>query len=419
MTFRLQDEVASSNRAWVPFDDLSRIQKIYPELLSLIKKEMLAGWAVTDQNASKINDSQQFIDENPGRKVFLLFIMSILMLAVAFMGFYLSRNNFDSFMSIKDALTGIIYKDPHPVKAGRLYELDKLVQFEAYMDRYMKKILRSGNQKDWQPFLRALAFNRDGKIEGAKEGVLRGEGSLTAPKNCSVEAWKTRWQDSKRYWKDYLDGKILPKKDWAKILAWDPFWIKARIPSPGWFSGERARYPNQPGNYYEACIYMATKALNEITDIPEDLVRSKEIMQARLRFFRNVIRGEYGEEKLDGSLWTLSCIESSEEIDSLIDCTRQEKYGSEWETLLLSSRRWSEIRIYLKKQNMKKIDKIDYFKTLVQDIQPVGPVSKFDYASDIYLLNQIITFDGNIQMALERAKDAFPDMNYTPYLTND
>ena len=48
MEFGLQDEIASSNKPWVAFDDLERINRIYPELGNLIKKEMLSGWGSTE-----------------------------------------------------------------------------------------------------------------------------------------------------------------------------------------------------------------------------------------------------------------------------------------------------------------------------------------------------------------------------------
>ena len=44
MEFGLQDEIAASNRAWVAFDDLERVKRYYPELVGLIKREMLSGW---------------------------------------------------------------------------------------------------------------------------------------------------------------------------------------------------------------------------------------------------------------------------------------------------------------------------------------------------------------------------------------
>lgn len=197
MHFGLQDEIAASNKPWVAFDDLPKIQKIYPELLPMIKKEMLSGWAVTDNLNTKIinNVSHERKPKKGGvfSKVLLLLIASF----VGVSAFYLFRNK-------QYAMKFLSQKDPHVKKAQEYLDQKKSVHFEAYMDKYRKKIVKSRNLKQWLPYLRLVAFSRNGSIDGLRSRVLRGSGSTVfAPKDCSVGAWKHRWEKSTSEWRSF------------------------------------------------------------------------------------------------------------------------------------------------------------------------------------------------------------------------
>ena len=69
MQFGLQDEVTGHCGPWVPFDDLERIKKHYPDIARIVNDEMLAGWGVSDHSTRVVNEDTKRLKASSTRGV--------------------------------------------------------------------------------------------------------------------------------------------------------------------------------------------------------------------------------------------------------------------------------------------------------------------------------------------------------------
>ena len=165
-------------------------------------------------------------------------------------------------------------------------------KFEAYMDQNAKEINKSMKKKRlynlWLPYVRAVAFSRNGDWSGLNSKKLRGKDANHSPMDCSLATWKNRWEGSRDQWQKFIDGRALPNEEWAKILVWDVTWIKQRLKHRKWI---------WPKNYYEACFIMARKALRSIKGIETSL--SAKVFDSRLKWAVSLINDEDGDEEFE------------------------------------------------------------------------------------------------------------------------
>lgn len=402
MEFGLQDEIASSNKPWVAFDDLDRINRIYPELSLMIKKEMLGGWGTTESDA-KANVKSIHTGTTGKNKTGSLIKWILALIVVGILGTlgYLLQT-----YRLKDI--PLLIQEPLYMKALIQYGDRYNPKFEAFMDRNKKEINQSivKNRKMyrlWLPFIRAVAFKKDGSWPGLSAVRLRDKDAQYAPVDCSYKAWLTRWQESHSEWKGFLAGSILPEKDWAKVLVWDEVWIKQRTLDPNW------RFP---ANYYEACLRIARKALKK-SATPE-LQAEANIFNARLKWSISTINGEEirDEFQMSGGLWSLSCIESTLDGDQLDSCTADKKAIPAWKELI-------ERRIELRKARLLLINHSrlsePYIKQLRQQLEKIAqkdPYTRFDYKEEMRFLQVIMQNGGDIEKAAKKYQDRKPALKF-------
>ena len=406
MLFGLQDEIAASNLPWVAFEDLEKIQKVYPELLEMVRKDMLSGWAVSEDFGKKISGDKHSRRHKKAKSTTLSSPLTLGYLAIAILAamwfIFGGMSSFRSYFFAK--------KDPNVDRLEEFYNQGKLVQLEAYIDRYTKQIVRARDMTDWAPYLRMVAYSRDGQIEGLKNSMLKGSQPWVAPADCSQESWRLRWEKSKTEWTGLVGGKDLPKKDWAKILLWDPYWIIRRSHYPDW---------RDPKNYYEACLRMAAKGLESLVIAPTELepLENRKVLLSRLKWLSSLITGTQGnnEFQMAGTLWALSCIESSERDKSSGECTASSDFSEEWRRLLGARTALRDASLALIKKKALRGTEIDSFKQGIDILTAADAITGFDYQIELRFYQQVVLSSGNISAAMETVKVRYPTVAFSEY----
>ncbi|NRA64087.1 MAG: hypothetical protein HRU19_06355 [Pseudobacteriovorax sp.] len=390
MEFGLQDEIASSNKPWVAFDDLERINRIYPELANLIKKEMLSGWGSTEPE-SKVG-SQSESPESKVRKSKGLFLK----LGFVIMGVLLAGVLELLFKDYKWQDISHMVQDTAYARAIFYFGDKYNAKFESHMDRNQKSISKSlkkrGKAAYWLPYVRAVAFSRDGTWKGVSQKKLRGKDAANAPQDCSLAAWKNRWSNSQDKWKPFLDGKILPSEDWARLLVWDENWVKQRTINDQW---------KWPLNYYAACMRMARKALRKTVKL-EDSIEAK-IFDSRLKWAISFVNDEeYGNEfEMFGGLWSLSCIESTVDSEEINKCLENKGFSKSWKDLLDRRVKLRRARIILANYSKLSESNLKNLKSSIEKIVLKDPFIKFDYREELKFFQLLIQRGGD-QESLEK-----------------
>ena len=79
-----------------------------------------------------------------------------------------------------------------------LYGDEYNVRFEAFMDRNREEIAKAvknrSQMESWLPFIRAVAYQREGAWPGIPVRTLRGKDMEFSPADCSLTTWKKRWE---------------------------------------------------------------------------------------------------------------------------------------------------------------------------------------------------------------------------------
>ncbi|HNS64649.1 MAG TPA: hypothetical protein PKN11_09485 [Anaerolineaceae bacterium] len=405
MEFGLQDEVASSNKSWVTFDDFERIRRIYPELSDIVRKEMLGAWSDASLTPVQIVPGARTSTRGRGFAAGLMgkLFLVMLMVIVALFAYNMARN--EEFSSRLFRL-----KDPNILRAEEYLGNAHNARHEAYLDRYMKDILPMIRKKkafdEWMPHLRVVAFHRDGRIEGLRSTYLRGKKALPGPKDCSVAAWKTRWKRSMPQWELFVDGRLLNSSDWSRLLVWDPDWISRRSPAEGWVD---------PGSYFEACLEMALKAIVSLDkESLEGQDELREILASRIKWQLKMIRGEtVGQEySMSGSLWALSCIEGSERLESLDECQKDIDMSADWRTLLRSRTALAQFRILTALEDPLSAESMSILQKTMETIAPRDFITRFDYQAEIRFYQKVLSGGDSLSKAVRLNQDKSVDVRF-------
>ena len=391
MEFGLQDEIAASNKEWVAFDDLERVTRVYPELAELIKKEMLSGWGSTEPEPRSLPGAE--IIESLPRRTFSIILRAILL-------FMIAASVFATVYVVKEKKTNevkLLFKDPKIIQAMFYFADSYNPYFEAFMYRNRSDINRSmkknGTYKLWIPYIRAVAFKSEGRWEGVSFKKLRGKDAMYAPADCSLKTWKTRWQRSRSQWSSFLRGRTLPAQDWAKVLVWDPIYVGQRLEHPGWI---------EPRNHYEACLKMALKGLEEVSNERED--SDAKILMSRLRWNLSNIEESFDssdehEFQMSGSLWSLSCIEDSDSDDSLSQCQNGVNLSRVWKRLIKERSQLRRARMILNNNSALRGQVINDLNERLKAIPNRGYLTNFDYRDEIKFYQLVIDNGGKLDEA--------------------
>lgn len=395
MEFGLQDEISGSLRQWVSFDDIEGIRRHYPELAQLVQTEMLSGWGLSAHTVPPLASSKVKMPRKKSSKG--LFWPLILLFAVILGGggFLYRQGDFGDLLSF--------LKDRNLHSAQSLYGDQYNPRFESHMDRNRDAINLAMKKKKgliaWIPYVRAVAFERDGQWEGATAKKLRGKTDDFLPQDCSLSYWESVWNASRGQWSRYLDGAILPDEDWSLLLALDPHWVRNRSPMNGWL---------RPGSYHEACLQIALKALQRQNS--SNTPWEAKVFIARLRWQLGVINAQVLNEEfqMSGTLWALSCVEDSPDDSELRNCLTTLNLKTAWKNYF--ERVAFKRRIDLLLRDAETLDeaKLNLFTLLVKEFSQRAEGSPWSYAEDLRFYTEIIQQQGRVKQARSIMEQRLP-----------
>ena len=345
MAVGLRDEVSGHCGPWVFLDDHEKLKKFYPELVALVRSAAGTGWT-TDvgafRNEATVKGAISLVGRKADRR---------LMIAAAFFGLALLAALVAWMLAGTGELSSRIISSPLPPTAelNSLLQLSKEKEFAGAIEPQLPKIVDRANRNHealvaWLPYLRAYAFLGAGEIDGFQSKKLRGEVGVAAPADCSVKAWVKRWRDASPSFSVVANGTTLPSDHWARLLAWDPFWIGRRSQA-GWI---------RPRNFYQGCVMAAVRAYESInTKMTADPIRERLAVLSAAFHVPGQARDQ-GPVKLSAALGKVttfglwSCMDSARDRLELDRCLE-----SPWQDLMRSDYNrekfyWSMLRLAVK-----------------------------------------------------------------------
>ncbi|MCX6110113.1 MAG: hypothetical protein NTZ90_11000 [Proteobacteria bacterium] len=421
MQFGLQDEVAGHCGPWVTFEQLDRIKKQYPEVARIVHEDMIAGWNISSDSEGKLinEDTKRLaIKSMNGIRLALVFLV---IAVLAFVAAIYMANTAKNAVKAKDQLESAV----RPQDLQNYLDRNDSAGFDRYVQKHAGELTAQVNQRQapdeaWLPYLRLYAFSHDGQFSGLDPKYLRGNAAASTPVDCSLRMWRRRWRSSSADWNDMLAGRRLVRAHWARLIAWDPYWIKRRE-HKGWI-GEQ--------NYYVACLGMAEKAL---TEVGNDLAKSMPIEErdrlgyARLKARLAWLQAAMGtataavpseEAKVlaaDNSsvgLWT--CFEAARDFEALSRCRRSMTGGSNLGAasplLAYSEERygWNMLRLASATRGNLPADLVGQLLQQGEKMNPEDHFTRFDYRPEARLFVSLARAGLPTEKAIEKAQSEFP-----------
>jgi hypothetical protein len=406
MQFGLQDEISGSLRQWVTFDNIEGIRRHYPELVQLIHSEMMSGWGITVAPTPSVPNARMrmggtsFNRTSAGRGVIFAAAFAVLLALIL------------GFLSYRDGewVNPIAYLKDRSYYQAKSYLGDRYnPRFEGYMDRNRHDITQAMKKKkgsvQWLPYVRSVAYAKDGRWEGLSPKRLRGATDSFLPQDCSVAAWDERWRDSKNDWLAFLEGRRLPREEWSRVLMMDTHWIKNRSPMAGWM---------EPGSYHEACLRTALKSLVKLNN--DDATGDGKIILSRLRWQLGAISGTSPTEEyeMSGTLWAMSCLEDAHAADDLKNCFNSVKVRGPWQEFF-------EAMILVRRMALLVADDAQLAEIPLRELQnllaaytPKAPELFLDYMEEVKFYQEIIAQKGNVKAAKASLQKKYPSVHFEP-----
>lgn len=389
MEFGLQDEISGDLREWVSFDDFDRIKALYPELASFVKDELLKGWGISEP--TRLIQKKRKSDGKLSGVLLWLLILVIGGLGVTIW----KRKELSSRVFQYGSA------DPSPGKALDYFRSKKVTLFQSYIEKYQPEIMRNGNPKDWLPLLRIYAYQKDGRIERLKPRILKGRGASNAPPDCSVSHWVKEFQGNQDVLTEIVQGVEFNSKSDFRILKWDPHWIRRRSPAMDWI---------QPSSYYEACLSMAAKALEDTSLFPEE--EPWVDIRARLAWVLSSVDSSRPKSlpEENGILGAIGCIEHADSLESLENCT-MESDVRDWQSLL--DRRKIDRSIWIlvdRFAHMKRKD-LSQLRELVGKVRQIDPSTGMEYGPELRFFQELILNGGRVDAAAEETMARYPGIS--------
>ena len=391
MEFGMQDEISGSLRQWVSFDDVEGIKRHYPELAQLVQSEMLSGWGLSSHTthplpSAKLKPSKR---RRPNNYLWASLVLGAFLL-FGLAGIVLYKQG-----ELNEILTFL--KDRNFYNAQSAFGTQYNPRFESYMDRNRESINQAMKKKkglaQWLPYVRAVAFSRDGRWDGINSKKLRGKIEEPLPQDCSMAYWEQTWLNSRSQWSPFLEGTLLPRDEWALLLAYDPHWIAHRSPMTGWLI---------PGSYHEACMQMALKALQRQSSGTTPW--EAKVFIARLRWQLGVINKQVLSEEfqMSGTLWGLSCVEESKDEAELKNCQSSLSLKQGWKDAFDRMVIKRRLHLMIKGDNSLDEGKLAVFEALTKEFAARAETSPWSYAEEVRLFQEIIQQKGNIRQVFQQ-----------------
>ena len=389
MEFGLQDEISGSLRQWVAFDDFEGIRRHYPELVQLVQREMLSGWGISAQSNLGGPIGQTKVKKPSSRKKpkGLLVFLLLAALVMGAIGLLLAREG------PWPNLLGMV-KDRQIYNAKTLYGDRYNVRFEAFMDRnhdFINQALKhKKTQLPWRPYVRAVAFEKDGRWEGVTAKKIRGNAAAFLPGDCSMPSWEQRWSQSREQWSKFLSGLDFPQQDWAMLLAMDPHWVQSRSPAAGWLT---------PGSYAEGCLRMGLKALQRLPMNAN--VWEAKVFIARLRWQLGVINGKGPDEdfEMSGALWALSCIEDSVDDAAMRNCMNSVVPKLGWREVFDMALQRRHLEFLVNQKPTLDSEQLAELQVKLAEFIRLSANYPIAYDAEIKFFQEVVEQQGNVQQA--------------------
>ncbi len=418
MAFGLQDEVSGHCGPWVSFDNLELIKKQYPEVARIVHEDMLAGWGVSDHGQPLEGEATKRLKVKSSKSLGLAIVFAVIALAAFLAAVFMASGGRLSSKA----------KDPSqlatPENAQAYLNKKDPVGFDRLLDDNMDAIAARVQKEArpdsaWLPYMRHYAVAHDGQAGNVPTKVLRGDGFDSAPADCSFKLWRKYWRSAARGASGQLanDRKFV-RDHWARILAWDPHWIRRRlaVATPGWMPGD---------SYYIMCLNQADRALTAVAGEQSsgqaaqaewDRLGMNKIHQ-RLQWVLELARD--GSSRVPTSAvasdplsqWT--CLEAARDVAALGRCKAAGPAGSDdWQTYTDDRASWSLLRIVAAQRGVPSPDLVAQLAQSADRVAKADFFTHFDYRAEQKLFKSLAKPAPSVpvEKAVEKVEAEFPDV---------
>jgi hypothetical protein len=411
MQFGLQDEVSGHCGPWVSFDNLAEIKKNYPEIARIVNEDMLAGWGVSDHGTRIVNEDTKRIDTKSTRGIGL----ALTFLAIALAAFAAAV-----YMANGAKMSGKAGSDGEPLSTDQIQsyiERGDAAGFEEFMQSRMAELVERTSrpkkpEQQWLPYLRLYAFTHEGQIPGLQPKYLRGTNVQAAPVDCSLKMWRKRWRMSVRNWNELVVQRKFVRAHWARVLAWDPAWIRRRD-NKGWLGNQ---------NYYVGCLTMADKALAEMYNDTTLVTSSadwekiginkvKQRLVWLLEMTRDGQSGQSAQPAVDNTLSIWTCFEGAKDLAALNRCRDSQSTDQDaWASYNDERYGWNLLRLAANTKGSLSPELVGQLGTYSAKLSKGDHFTRFDYRAELKLMKTLTTVKTPADKAVDKTLQEFPDV---------
>lgn len=418
MTFGLQDEVSGHCGPWVSFDNLEVIKRQYPEVARIVHEDMLAGWGVSEHGHPVEGDMTKRLKVKSNKSLSLAIMFAVIALSAFLAAVFMangtrmsSRAKDPSQQASLETLQAALIRKDSPA-------FDKLVEdnLDSLVSRAQKD---SRGESPLLPYLRHYAFTHDGAAGGLPPKVLRGEGFDSAPTECSFKLWRRYWRSAARGTSSsFANDRKFVRDHWARILAWDPYWIRRRAQAPvaGWLAGD---------SYYIMCLSVADRALTAVTAeqgsgqaaLAEWDKLGMNKMHQRLQWILEVARDGLSRVPSSAvagdslSQWT--CFEAARDLAGIARCKAAiPALADDWQAYSDERANWSILRLAASQRGTLSADIAAQLAQAADKVGKADFFTRFDYRAEQRLFKSLAKSAASVpvEKAVEKVESEFPDV---------
>ncbi|MFK7822532.1 MAG: hypothetical protein AB8G05_00120 [Oligoflexales bacterium] len=412
MEFGLQDEIASHCSKWVFLENTRVLKRKYPEIHEYVYQN-LRTWSDGLQN--KIYDTRNNRPP-PVKKTNKMWIPVVLLLLV-FGGYFIHKEGLLNNIQVGRS------KNFTVIDANKLLKEDKISLLEEKMKSNIQNILTRNKGSDiyeWLPIIRWYAYHKDGEVTGVPPQFLKGTVDEISPDNCSIKSLRDMFFDSIPQWREFIIRRQLVDGNWAKILAWDPHWVKRRTQA-GWV---------KPESYFGACVYMGLKVFYSISSDQEFMARVNSVYKDSSNFFIHTIKNRlawlsyiingttkpnlnFDRKQTDLiSIW--SCMENSLGVGELNRCYEFDgSRGVEWKAYTDYRYLFNLVKPLMFDEQTGPTLLNQFDERILSLIKNSDPFTKLDIRAELSFLRHYLKEKGDVYKSLQRVRVEFIDVDLT------
>ena len=416
MAFGLQDEVSGHCGPWVSFDNLEQIKKIYPDVARIVHEDMLAGWGMSEHGQPLDGEKTKRLKVKSTKSLSLAIVFAVIALAAFLAAVFMasggrlsSKAKDPAQQATPENLQNLLL---HKDQAG----FDKMI--EDNLEAIIARLNREARaDSPWLPYLRHYAVTHDGAAGTLNAKTLRGDGFDSAPTDCSYKLWRKYWRSAARgAAATFANDRKLVRDHWARILAWDPHWIRRRTQTFGWLAGD---------SYYTMCLNMADRALTGVTSEQSasaaaqadwDRLGMNKIHQ-RLQWVLEVARD--GSSRLPTSAvagdplsqWT--CFEAAKDLPGLTRCKGASSAAvDDWQTYSDDRATWALLRLAAAQRGVPAPELVAQLALSADKVAKADYFTHFDYRAEQRLFKSLAkpVPAVPVEKSVEKVETEFPDV---------